>query len=122
MGYDYDDDEVGIDYCPACGQPVDYCQGHGESGDPEGFEVIAKHDNGDHEGCHPDGCEVAKDAEEIRSWRLNDVWTTPSGLKVPCAVVEHSAIPGYYVVLVDDYDGVEGRRKVAVPGNKVARP
>ena len=24
--------EVG--YCPACGDPMDYCQGHGDMGDP----------------------------------------------------------------------------------------
>ncbi len=23
--------------CPACADPVDYCQGHGETGDPDGF-------------------------------------------------------------------------------------
>ncbi len=23
--------------CPACGDPADYCQGHGPSGDPDGY-------------------------------------------------------------------------------------
>ena len=26
--------------CPACSNPIDYCQGHGEIGDPEGFAIL----------------------------------------------------------------------------------
>ena len=57
-------DEAGYldaDYgcCPACGDPIDYCQGHGEIGDPAGFAILMAHDDGDHSGCHPDGCEEA---------------------------------------------------------------
>jgi len=26
--------------CPACGNFIDYCQGHGEIGDPEGYAII----------------------------------------------------------------------------------
>ena len=26
--------------CPACGDFIDYCQGHGEIGDPEGYAII----------------------------------------------------------------------------------
>lgn len=26
--------------CPACGDPIDYCQGHGEIGDPEGYAIL----------------------------------------------------------------------------------
>ena len=26
--------------CPACWSPMDYCQGHGEIGDPEGFAIL----------------------------------------------------------------------------------
>ena len=37
--------------CPACGDPSDYCQGHGEIGDPVGFEVLKRHDNDDHDRC-----------------------------------------------------------------------
>lgn len=40
--------------CPACGDRIDYCQGHGEIGDPDGFDVLDAHDNGDHTGCHPE--------------------------------------------------------------------
>lgn len=43
--------------CPACGDPIDYCQGHGEVGDPAGAEVLGLHDTGIHDHCHPDGCE-----------------------------------------------------------------
>lgn len=52
------DDEY-ISSCPACGQPIDYCQGHGEIGDPEGARILEQHDDGDHSDCHPDGCDVA---------------------------------------------------------------
>jgi hypothetical protein len=39
--------------CPACGEPIDYCQGHGEYGDPEGHAALELHDNGVHTLCHP---------------------------------------------------------------------
>lgn len=47
------------DSCPACGQYIDYCQGHGETGDPQGHAILVNHDEGMHEACHPDGCEQA---------------------------------------------------------------
>ena len=37
--------------CPACGDVIDYCQGHGEIGDPQGFAILQAHDDGDHSGC-----------------------------------------------------------------------
>lgn len=40
--------------CPACGSPIDYCQGHGEIGDPVGRAILDAHDDGDHAGCHQD--------------------------------------------------------------------
>lgn len=43
--------------CPACADPIDYCQGHGEIGDPAGAAILAAHDNGDHADCHPSGCD-----------------------------------------------------------------
>lgn len=46
--------------CPACGSPIDYCQGHGEYGDPEGYMILLSHDQGTHKGCHPEGCEDAR--------------------------------------------------------------
>ena len=53
-----DDDWDELSFCPACGQSSDYCQGHGEIGDPVGFATLTAHDNDDHAGCHPNGCEV----------------------------------------------------------------
>ena len=38
--------------CPACGEYIDYCQGHGEMGDPYGREILDLHDNDDHSECH----------------------------------------------------------------------
>lgn len=43
-----------VSNCPACGEPIDYCQGHGELGDPAGAAVLAHHDNGEHLTCHAD--------------------------------------------------------------------
>lgn len=40
------------DRCPACGDLPDYCQGHGEIGDPDGHAVLAAHDEGHHDACH----------------------------------------------------------------------
>ena len=57
---DESEDEVYVSRCPACGDPIDYCQGHGEIGDPVGFAILQAHDDGDHTGCHPGGCEEAQ--------------------------------------------------------------
>jgi hypothetical protein len=44
--------------CPVCGDVIDYCQGHGPIGDPVGARILAAHDDGDHDRCHPDaGCD-----------------------------------------------------------------
>ncbi|QAU07324.1 hypothetical protein SEA_NOSILAM_83 [Gordonia phage NosilaM] len=43
--------------CVACGEPIDYCQGHGEIGDPVGAAILDAHDDGDHNNCHPLGCD-----------------------------------------------------------------
>jgi hypothetical protein len=53
------DDEEYIARCPACGDPIDYCQGHGQIGDPVGYRILACHDRDDHGGCHWLGCEDA---------------------------------------------------------------
>lgn len=37
--------------CPACGDPIDYCQGHGDIGDPLGADILRRHDDGDHSHC-----------------------------------------------------------------------
>lgn len=38
--------------CPACGWNIDYCQGHGELGDWDGYVILAAHDVEHHEYCH----------------------------------------------------------------------
>jgi hypothetical protein len=59
-GYDPDTDIPGDDpRCPACGDPIDYCSGHGDIGDPDGAAILAAHDDDDHSRCHPNGCEDA---------------------------------------------------------------
>lgn len=47
-----DDVDEHISRCPACGSPIDYCQGHGEIGDPAGHAILEAHDAGDHSSCH----------------------------------------------------------------------
>ena len=53
-----------LSLCPACGEPIDYCQGHGEIGDPAGFAILEAHDADDHSDCHPIGCEYRRDGQE----------------------------------------------------------
>ena len=57
------DDEY-VTRCPVDGEPIDYCLGHGEVGDPVGHAALEAHDDGDHYYCHPDGCDDAE-TEEI---------------------------------------------------------
>ena len=44
-------EEVYESMCPACGEFIDYCQGHGEIGDPDGFATLLAHDDGEHSAC-----------------------------------------------------------------------
>ncbi len=46
--------------CPACGDVIDYCQGHGPIGDPAGAAILARHNDGDHRQCDPAGCDEAR--------------------------------------------------------------
>lgn len=52
-----------VERCPVCGDPADYCQGHGETGDPRGWRKMIAHDHGDHTECHSAGCEAAGTTE-----------------------------------------------------------
>lgn len=50
--------------CPACGNPIDYCPGHGSLGDPEGYIIIGLHEDGIHSRCNAGGCEEAEGEEK----------------------------------------------------------
>ena len=39
--------------CPACGDHIDYCQGHGGIGDALGYNILILHGDGNHSRCHP---------------------------------------------------------------------
>lgn len=52
-----------VERCHVCGEPNDYCQGHGELGDSRGWSIALAHDFGDHQQCHPAGCEAAGTTE-----------------------------------------------------------
>lgn len=55
--------------CPACGNPIDFCQGHGQMGDPRGALILDRHDDGDHEFCHTDAdCQPDDSIENEISW------------------------------------------------------
>lgn len=56
--------------CPACGDAIDYCQGHGEIGDPSGYRILQRHDNGDHVLCALD-CE--DECNGTHDWQVVDV-------------------------------------------------
>jgi len=47
-----------VAHCPACGEPIDYCQGHGPIGDPYGAFILKRHDEGNHYNCNPFGCQT----------------------------------------------------------------
>jgi len=50
----------GVDLCPACGDTIDHCQGHGFIGDPDKARVLVAHyDRDEHDGCHHRGCPIA---------------------------------------------------------------
>lgn len=46
-------------HCPACGEMIDYCLGHGQWADPEGYKTLMYHDFGNHSRCRKEGCEFA---------------------------------------------------------------
>jgi hypothetical protein len=47
--------------CPACGESSDYCQGHGQSGDPVGHSILRNHEDGVHDDCASGACEGRND-------------------------------------------------------------
>jgi len=53
----YDEAAEFVSRCPACGDPIDYCQGHGEIGDPDGYWILEQHDQGQHQYCDKTGCD-----------------------------------------------------------------
>jgi hypothetical protein len=53
----YQQDETFEDCCVVCGDPHDYCQGHGVIGDPIGHRIQLQHDEGDHSECFAKACQ-----------------------------------------------------------------
>jgi len=48
--------------CVACGELADICHGHGLFSGAYAGDIIAAHDDGQHERCHPAACDGAADA------------------------------------------------------------
>ena len=56
--YDGDEDPEGSSpTCPACGDYIEYCQGHGEMGDPSGANILRLHDEDNHTLCVGEDCD-----------------------------------------------------------------
>lgn len=118
-----------VSRCPACGEPIDYCQGHGEVGDPHGRAILDAHDAGDHSGCHPEGCDELRDeyledepvaprCPAIGPDRLNNHrCDLPAGHGEP----EHSAIiAGEWVTWQDGATTAETFGPVVLPDGRPA--
>lgn len=54
--------------CPACGEPIDYCLGHGAIGDPVGRAILDAHDEGRHDLCDPLACDGVEIRKRINAW------------------------------------------------------
>lgn len=52
--------------CPACGDWMDFCSGHGEIGDPVGWTILQQHEAGEHDDC------FGGDYENQKSWCLGE--------------------------------------------------
>lgn len=48
--------DVQVGMCPACGEAIDYCQGHGPMGDADGYLILHLHERGIHDRCAPRAC------------------------------------------------------------------
>lgn len=89
--YDGTEDDSDITYvsrCVVCAEFPDYCQGHGEIGDPEGYEILIAHDNDtSHTGCHPDACEISA-VQEAHTLRNHVDYPHEAGYLHDCAACE----------------------------------
>lgn len=125
--YDLDDDR-----CPACGRRIHVEEGetvcrHGaeptEEIDVEYEAILALHRVGNHHDCDPEGCLVAQEAYQVRYRSLRWRWTHEVDGEVvsqPCARLDWSVVPGYWVILIEEVEGDRGsRRKIAVPAHEV---
>lgn len=73
------DEMTYVSRCPACGDPIDFCRGHGEIGDPDGRAILDAHDDGDHSQCHPNGCdEVPGGPAQVRQMFRGLGWSVTS--------------------------------------------
>lgn len=109
--------------CPACGEYIDYCQGHGEIGDPDGHDTLARHDRGDHSKCLIGACpdkivqiELCEDcvlvingyADEMDNGQavsdaLDRNWPSPTWLIDTCTGPINTDI-GMWLIQTDDGD------------------
>lgn len=59
--------------CPACGSVIDYCQGHGTLGDPEGARILEAHDDDEHDECH-ENADCYEEPEYVETLSRDQMW------------------------------------------------
>lgn len=69
--------------CPACGHSLPNCEGHSLR-DREANAILDAHDDGDHTGCHPDGCRLAGQVTKRGNPAIG--WTPPTSAETAAPV------------------------------------
>jgi hypothetical protein len=69
------------EWCPACGDVIDFCRGHGLVGDTRGYVTLRRHDMGNHRDCHPGGCEDSAEIQDHATHVSGELcgWEIPEG-------------------------------------------
>ena len=80
--------------CPVCGDPIDYCLGHGSMGDPIGYSILTAHRDGYHGRCNSAGCEER-------------------ALAVSCTCERPTWVAGVLYVAAEDAESVHYERQAA---------
>lgn len=88
------DDDYYDSSCPACGEYIDYCQGHGELGDPDGHKILSAHDKGDHSNC-----DIHSSCRQLRETKVDR--TLDAAIKVE----------GKMINILDSSDASDSERK-----------
>jgi len=85
------DDEFYVGNCPACGDPMDYCRGHG---DGVGSRILEWHDQDFHDECHENGCDDIKEGSNAYCDQCAGYGVRPTEDKDP-------RYPGDHTIVVD---------------------
>lgn len=87
--------------CPACGSVIDYCQGHGTLGDPEGARILEAHDDDEHDECHENAdCHEDDEPDELSRDQMWDSLIVEGVTEQTLQIVV--AINGYTTETMED--------------------